>query len=52
MASYDEHCIVVLGAGGVGKSSFIIQYLRNVFVEDYDPTIGSYAVYATVCDNC
>jgi GTPase KRas protein len=33
------HRIVVLGDGGVGKSAFIMQYCRNQFVTDYDPTI-------------
>ncbi|KAI1783942.1 ras-domain-containing protein [Ganoderma leucocontextum] len=30
---------VVLGAGGVGKSALVMSFGRNVFVEQYDPTI-------------
>jgi len=30
---------VVVGAGGVGKSACIIQFLENYCVEEYDPTI-------------
>ena len=31
--------IVVLGAGGVGKSALTTQFVQNVFIETYDPTI-------------
>ncbi|KAG6910099.1 hypothetical protein DXG01_013152 [Tephrocybe rancida] len=31
--------IVVLGAGGVGKSALTVRFIRDVFVENYDPTI-------------
>jgi len=31
--------IVVLGAGGVGKSALTVQFVQGVFVEKYDPTI-------------
>jgi len=31
--------VVVLGAGGVGKSSYVVQYVQGIFVEKYDPTI-------------
>ena len=30
---------MVLGSGGVGKSSIIIQFCQNHFIEQYDPTI-------------
>ncbi|KAF5342498.1 hypothetical protein D9611_001692 [Ephemerocybe angulata] len=30
---------VVLGAGGVGKSALTVRFVRDVFVENYDPTI-------------
>ncbi|TFY83565.1 hypothetical protein EWM64_g434 [Hericium alpestre] len=30
---------VVLGAGGVGKSALTVRFIRDVFVENYDPTI-------------
>jgi len=31
--------VVVLGAGGVGKSALTVRWVRNVFRENYDPTI-------------
>lgn len=31
--------IVVVGAGGVGKSALVIQMIQNHFVDEYDPTI-------------
>eukprot|EP01125_Pyxidicula_operculata_P012872 TRINITY_DN4246_c0_g1_i1.p1 TRINITY_DN4246_c0_g1~~TRINITY_DN4246_c0_g1_i1.p1 ORF type:complete len:191 (-),score=43.53 TRINITY_DN4246_c0_g1_i1:131-703(-) len=31
--------VVVLGAGGVGKSAITIQYVQGIFVDKYDPTI-------------
>eukprot|EP01123_Difflugia_compressa_P000916 TRINITY_DN11039_c0_g1_i1.p1 TRINITY_DN11039_c0_g1~~TRINITY_DN11039_c0_g1_i1.p1 ORF type:complete len:188 (-),score=27.12 TRINITY_DN11039_c0_g1_i1:71-634(-) len=34
-----EHKIVVIGGGGVGKSALTIQFLKNHFVFEYDPTI-------------
>ncbi|KAI1786766.1 ras-domain-containing protein [Ganoderma leucocontextum] len=34
-----RHTAVVLGAGGVGKSALVMRYSKNVFVEQYDPTI-------------
>lgn len=34
-----EYKLVVLGTGGVGKSSLIIQLVSYQFVEDYDPTV-------------
>ena len=34
-----EYKIVVLGAGGVGKSALTIQYVSNHFLLAYDPTI-------------
>lgn len=30
---------MVLGAGGVGKSSITVQFVQGVYVESYDPTI-------------
>jgi len=30
---------VVLGSGGVGKSSLVIRFIQDVFIEKYDPTI-------------
>jgi len=34
-----EYHIVVLGAGGVGKSCLTAQFVQNVWIEAYDPTI-------------
>ncbi|XP_037699653.1 GTPase NRas-like [Choloepus didactylus] len=34
-----EYKLVVVGAGGVGKSTLTIQLIRNHFVDEYDPTI-------------
>ena len=31
--------LVVMGAGGVGKSAITLSFMRNQFVEEYDPTI-------------
>ena len=31
--------MVILGSGGVGKSSICNQFVMNHFIEDYDPTI-------------
>lgn len=33
--------LVVLGDGGVGKTSLTVQLCLNHFVESYDPTIGT-----------
>ena len=43
--------IVVIGAGGVGKSCFTIQLISGTFVETYDPTLeDSYRKQMTVDD--
>jgi len=34
-----EYKITVLGAGGVGKSALVVQFVHNKFLEKYDPTI-------------
>ncbi|XP_052614856.1 GTPase HRas-like [Peromyscus californicus insignis] len=34
-----EYRLVVVGAGGVGKSDLTIQLIQNNFVDEYDPTI-------------
>lgn len=34
-----EYKLVVVGAGGVGKSALTIQLIRHYFVDEYDPTI-------------
>ncbi|XP_070561238.1 circularly permutated Ras protein 1-like isoform X2 [Ptychodera flava] len=35
----DMYKVVVLGSGGVGKSSITIRFVQDVFVDCYDPTI-------------
>lgn len=34
-----EYHIVVLGSGGVGKSCLTAQFVQNVWIDSYDPTI-------------
>lgn len=34
-----ESKFVVLGAGGVGKTSLVIRFLDNVFTSTYKPTV-------------
>ncbi|KAI0654677.1 RAP1B [Cubamyces menziesii] len=34
-----RYTTVVLGAGGVGKSALVMRYGKNVFLDQYDPTI-------------
>ncbi|XP_065184265.1 ras-related protein Rap-1A-like isoform X2 [Sycon ciliatum] len=34
-----EYKLVMLGAGGVGKSALTVQFVQGIFVEKYDPTI-------------
>jgi GTPase SAR1 family protein len=36
---YTEYKVVLMGAGGVGKSSICIQFIQNHFIDSYDPTI-------------
>lgn len=31
--------VVVLGSSGVGKSAVVMQYVRGMFIESYDPTL-------------
>ena len=31
--------LVMLGTGGVGKSSVTLRFTQNTFLDDYDPTI-------------
>ena len=38
-AAMTEYKLVVVGAGGVGKSALTIQLIQNHFVPEYDPTI-------------
>jgi hypothetical protein len=34
-----EYKLVILGSGGVGKSSICTQFVMNQFIDQYDPTI-------------
>lgn len=34
-----EYKLVVLGSGGVGKSTLTVRFVQGVFIEKYDPTI-------------
>jgi len=44
-----EYKLVVVGGGGVGKSSLTIQFIQQHFVEEYDPTIeDSYRKQITI----
>lgn len=42
-----EPVFVMLGAAGVGKSAITLRYIRNIFVDYYDPTIEDYYKYTT-----
>ncbi|OWA50627.1 Ras-like protein 1 [Hypsibius exemplaris] len=47
--SLPEYKLVVVGAGGVGKSALTIQLIQHHFVEEYDPTLeDSYMKTLTV----
>ncbi|KAL9646756.1 hypothetical protein ABK040_001178 [Willaertia magna] len=47
----DEFKVAVVGGGGVGKSALTIQFIQNVFIEEYDPTIeDSYRKHVKVDD--
>lgn len=42
-----EYKLVVVGAGGVGKSALTIQLIQNHFVDEYDPTIEVISSFST-----
>ncbi len=44
-----EYKLVVVGAGGVGKSALTIQLIQNHFVDEYDPTIEVTCVCVCAC---
>ncbi|KAI6175299.1 GTPase HRas-like protein [Aphelenchoides bicaudatus] len=44
------HNLVVFGDGGVGKSALTIQFIQNVFVNNYDPTLEDSYRKQTVID--
>merc|ERR1711862_1053344 len=37
-SGYPEHKVIVVGAGGAGKSALTQMYMYGNFVEEYDPT--------------
>jgi hypothetical protein len=44
-----EYKVVLMGAGGVGKSAICIQFIQNHFIDEYDPTIeDSYRKQVTI----
>jgi len=44
-----EYKPIVVGGGGVGKSALTIQFMQNIFIDDYDPTIeDSYRKQLTI----
>jgi GTPase KRas len=47
----EEYKLAVVGGGGVGKSALTVQFIQNIFVEEYDPTIeDSYRKHAKIDD--
>ncbi|XP_055931257.1 ras-related protein Rap-2a-like isoform X2 [Argiope bruennichi] len=42
MGSSRENKLVVLGPGGVGKTSLVVQYLEGFFTSTYKPTVEDY----------
>lgn len=36
------HKVVVMGAGGVGKTSILLQFMEGMFVSQYKPTVEDY----------
>lgn len=49
-ARMTEYKLVVVGAGGVGKSALTIQLIQNHFVDEYDPTIEVWL--SSACSQC
>lgn len=47
-----EYKLVVVGAGGVGKSALTIQLIQNHFVDEYDPTIEVKNLCAVCVEIC
>jgi len=46
-----EFKLVILGGGGVGKSALTVQFIKNYFILEYDPTIeDNYKKQLTVDD--
>lgn len=43
----NDYRVVVFGAGGVGKSSLVLRFIKGTFRESYIPTIED--TYRQVC---
>ena len=39
MSKVKNYKIVLLGAGNVGKTALVTQFVKEIFVEKYNPTI-------------
>lgn len=46
----NDYRVVVFGAGGVGKSSLVLRFIKGTFRESYIPTIED--TYRQVCTSC
>lgn len=46
-SNYPEHKVIVVGAGGAGKSALTQMFMYGNFVEEYDPTTAD--SYRTCC---
>lgn len=38
----ESHRVVVMGSGGVGKTSIVTQFMQGMFTTTYKPTIEDY----------
>jgi len=48
-----EYRLLVLGSAGVGKSALTVQFVSNIFVDVYNPTVeDSYRKQVTIDDQC
>lgn len=43
----NDYRVVVFGAGGVGKTSLVLRFVKGIFRENYVPTIED--TYRQVC---
>jgi len=43
--------VVLMGAGGVGKSAIAVQYMQGVFLRRYDPTLEETFIKSVTVDN-
>jgi GTPase SAR1 family protein len=45
-SAYPEHKVIVVGAGGAGKSTLTQMFMYGNFVEEYDPTTADSMYHA------